>query len=215
MSWAEISDELGKRQDGSTVKITLNGAYEVPADVIRVIAEKKLIVEFVADSSKSWLTDGSEITAVTAADFSSLPGSADRSALRGVSGADLKVSGTKIPADLKLSFRKEFAGQFANVYKLADGKLIFHGCAKLGEDGTATISGADSAGQYVVMVCEFSDIPGDITNDGVLNALDAAAVLKSIIGLSQGANPLMGDFNMDGAVNAIDASDILRWIIGF
>ena len=215
MSWAEISADLGKRQDGSTVKIMLNGVYEVPADVIGIIAGKKFHVEFVADSSKSWLTDGSEITAVTAADFSALPGSADRSALRGVFGADLKVSGTKIPADLKLSFRKEFAGQFANVYKLADGKLILHGCAKLGEDGTATIPGADSAGEYVVMVCEFSDMPGDFNNDGVLNALDASAVLKCVVGISQGANPLMGDFNKDGTVNAIDASDILKWIIRF
>lgn len=213
MSWAEISVELAKRQDGSTVKIMLNGAYEVPADVIRVIAGKKLHIEFVADSLKSWLTDGAKISAVTAADLSAIPGSADRSALRGISGADLRVSGTKIPADLKLSFRKEFAGQFANVYKPANGKLVFYGCAKLGADGTATISGADSAGEYVVMVCEFSDMPGDINNDGVLNALDASAVLKCVVGISQGANPLMGDFNKDGTVNAIDASDILKWII--
>lgn len=213
MSWAEISVELAKRQDGSTVKIMLNGAYEVPADVIRVIAGKKLHIEFVADSLKSWLTDGAKISAVTAADLSVIPGSADRSALRGISGADLRVSGTKIPADLKLSFRKEFAGQFANVYKPANGKLVFHGCAKLGADGTATIPGADSAGEYVVMVCEFSDMPGDINNDGVLNALDASAVLKCVVGISQGANPLMGDFNKDGTVNAIDASDILKWII--
>lgn len=213
MSWAEISVELAKRQDGSTVKIMLNGAYEVPADVIRVIAGKKLHIEFVADSLKSWLTDGAKISAVTAADLSAIPGSADRSALRGISGADLRVSGTKIPADLKLSFRKEFAGQFANVYKPANGKLVFHGCAKLGADGAATIPGADSAGEYVVMVCEFSDMPGDINNDGVLNALDASAVLKCVVGISQGANPLMGDFNKDGTVNAIDASDILKWII--
>ena len=213
MSWAEISVELAKRQDGSTVKIMLNGAYEVPADVIRVIAGKKLHIEFVADSLKSWLTDGAKISAVTAADLSAIPGSADRSALRGISGADLRVSGTKIPADLKLSFRKEFAGQFANVYKPANGKLVFHGCAKLGADGTATISGADSEGEYVVMVCEFSDMPGDINNDGVLNALDASAVLKCVVGISQGANPLMGDFNKDGTVNAIDSSDILKWII--
>ena len=213
MSWAEISVELAKRQDGSTVKIMLNGAYEVPADVIRVIAGKKLHIEFVADSLKSWLTDGAKISAVTAADLSAIPGSADRSALRGISGADLRVSGTKIPADLKLSFRKEFAGQFANVYKPANGKLVFHGCAKLGADGAAIIPGADSAGEYVVMVCEFSDMPGDINNDGVLNALDASAVLKCVVGISQGANPLMGDFNNDGTVNAIDASDILKWII--
>lgn len=213
MSWAEISVELAKRQDGSTVKIMLNGAYEVPADVIRVIAGKKLHIEFVADSLKSWLTDGAKISAVTAADLSVIPGSADRSALRGISGADLRVSGTKIPADLKLSFRKEFAGQFANVYKPANGKLVFHGCAKLGADGAATIPGADSAGEYVVMVCEFSDMTGDINNDGVLNALDASAVLKCVVGISQGANPLMGDFNKVGTVNAIDASDILKWII--
>lgn len=213
MSWAEISVELAKRQDGSTVKIMLNGAYEVPADVIRVIAGKKLHIEFVADSLKSWLTDGAKISAVTAADLSAIPGSADRSALRGISGADLRVSGTKIPADLKLSFRKEFAGQFANVYKPANGKLVFHGCAKLGADGTAIIPGADSVGEYVVMVCEFSDMPGDINNDGVLNALDASAVLKCVVGISQGANPLMGDFNKDGTVNAVDASDILKWII--
>lgn len=48
----------------------LNGAYEVPADVIRVIAGKKLHIEFVADSLKSWLTDGAKISAVTAADLS-------------------------------------------------------------------------------------------------------------------------------------------------
>lgn len=204
MSWAEISVELAKRQDGSTVKIMLNGAYEVPADVIRVIAGKKLHIEFVADSLKSWLTDGAKISAVTAADLSAVLGSADRSALRGISGADLRVSGTKIPADLKLSFRKEFAGQFANVYKPANGKLVFHGCAKLGADGAATIPGADSAGEYVVMVCEFSDMPGDINNDGVL---------KCVVGISQGANHLMGDFNKDGTVNAVDASDILKWII--
>lgn len=213
MSWAEISVELAKRQDGSTVKIMLNGAYEVPADVIRVIAGKKLHIEFVADSLKSWLTDGAKISAVTAADLSAIPGSADRSALRGISGADLRVSGTKIPADLKLSFLKEFAGQFANVYKPANGKLVFHGCAKLGADGAAIIPGADSEDEYVVMVCEFSDMPGDINNDGVLNALDASAVLKCVVGISQGANPLMGDFNKDGTVNAIDASDILKWII--
>ena len=63
------------------------------------------------------------------------------------------------------------------------------------------------------MVCEFSDMPGDINNDAVLNALDVSAVLKCVVGISQGANPLMGDFNKDVTVNAIDASDILKWII--
>ncbi len=81
----------------------------------------------------------------------------------------------ELQADLKLSFRKMFADQFANVYKLSGKSLEFMGCVKLDEDGAAVISGVDSAGEYVVMVCGFSDLHGDITNDGVLNALNAAA----------------------------------------
>ena len=212
-SWADIASDLEKQNGGSAV-IDLNGETTVPADVIRVIANRKIKAEFVIDSSRSWIIDGSKIAAVSAADLSVLPGTADRSALRGVYGADIKASGTGVPADMKLSFRKEFAGQFANVYKLADNKLVFQGCVKVGEDGSAVISGMSTAGEYVVMVCEFSDLPGDLNNDGALNALDAAAILKDIVGIEKGANPLMGDFNVDGTVNAFDAAAILKHIVG-
>ena len=212
-SWADIASDLEKQNGGSAV-IDLNGETTVPADVIRVIANRKIKAEFVIDSSRSWIIDGSKIAAVSAADLSVLPGTADRSALRGVYGADIKASGTGVPADMKLSFRKEFAGQFANVYKLADNNLVFQGCVKVGEDGFAVISGMSTAGEYVVMVCEFSDLPGDLNNDGALNALDAAAILKDIVGIEKGANPLMGDFNGDGTVNAFDAAAILKHIVG-
>lgn len=211
-SWTDIAADLSRQNGGSAV-ISLNGETTVPAEVIKAIMENKIKAEFAVDSTKSWIADGARITAVSAADFSILPGNADRSALRGVLGADMRISGTNIPADLKMSFRREFAGQFANVYKLAGGKLEFQCCVRLGEDGAAMIPGVDPAGEYVVMVCGFSDLPGDITNDGVLNALDAAAVLKSIVGISEGANPLMGDFNGDGTVNALDASEILKHLV--
>lgn len=211
-SWTDIAADLGGQSGGSAV-ISLNGETTVPAEVIKAIAEKKLKVEFVIDSARSWLMDGAKIAAASAADFTILPGNADRSALRGVLGANMKISGTNIPADLKLSFRKEFAGQFANVYKMTDGRLEFQGCVRLGEDGAAVISGAYAAGGYVVMVCECSDLSGDISNDGVLNAFDSAELLKSVVGISEGANPLMGDFNGDGAVNALDASAILRYLV--
>lgn len=198
---------------GSAV-IDLNGKTTVPADVIRAIANGGIKAELVVDSVKIWMIDGSKITAAAAADLSSLPGNADRSALRGISGADLKVTGTGVPADLKLKFRKEFAGQFANVYKLTDKGLVFQGCVKVGEDGSAVISGTNTAGEYVVMVCEFSDLSGDLNNDGALNALDASAILKDIVGILKGANPMMGDFNGDGTMNALDASAVLKRIVG-
>lgn len=64
------------------------------------------------------------------------------------------------------------------------------------------------------MVCKFSDIVGDMSNDGVLDERDSSAILKSIIGAESGANPLMADFNGDGTVNALDASAILKLIAG-
>lgn len=56
------------------------------------------------------------------------------------------------------------------------------GCVKVDEDGAAVIS--DAAGEYIVMVCEYSDLSGDMNNDGVSNALDASAILKYIVGIA-------------------------------
>ena len=41
----------------------------------------------------------------------------------------------------------------------------------------------EKAGEYVVMVCAFSDLPGDADNDGVLNVLDASVILKRLVGI--------------------------------
>lgn len=211
-SWADIAADIMKQGGGSAV-ISLNGETTVPADVIKAIADSRIKAEFIIDSIKSWIIDGAAIKSASAADFTVLPGNSDRSRLRGVFGADLKISGTGIPAELKLTFRREFAGQFANVYRLTDGGLEFRCCTRISVDGTAAIPGAYTGGEYVVMVCEYSDLPGDFSNDGIMNALDAAMILKDIVGFSRGENPRMADFNSDGAMNALDASAILRAIV--
>ncbi len=211
-SWADIAADLMKQGGGSAV-ISLNGETTVPADVIKAIADSRIKAEFITDSIKSWIIDGAAINSASAADLTALPGNADRSGLRGVFGADLKISGTVIQAELKLTFRREFADQFANVYRLTEGGLEFQCCARIAEDGAAAIPGAYTGGEYVVMVCEYSDLPGDLSNDGILNALDAAMILKDIVGYSKGENPRMADFNGDGVMNALDASAILMAIV--
>lgn len=214
MSWNDIGSYLGKLPENSSMKISLNGKTTLPEAVISAIKERKLTVEFVYDSVKSWVVRGDKIGTVSAAEFAAFPGNADSSALRGVFGVDLKVGGTKVPAELKLAFRKGFAGQFANVYKLNGGVLEFQRCVKVGGDATAVIPGADAAGEYVVMVCEFSDVPGDADNDGVLSALDASAVLKEAVGMAKSANAAVCDFNGDGEVNALDAAAVLKAVVG-
>ena len=214
-SWKDIASMLEELAPGSSAVIELNGNTDVPEMVFAAMVKNSLTVEFSLDSTKSWVADGSRLNVISDADFSILPGNNDKSSLRGIPGADLKISGTVIPAVLKLNFRKQFAGYFANLYRQVNGKPQFLKCAGVGEDGSAILSGTDSKGEYIVMVCAYSDLPGDMNNDGVLNALDASAVLKYIVGMGTAANPEVSDLNGDNTVNALDASVILKKAVGF
>ena len=211
-TWSDIAADLG-RQNGGSATISMNGETTVPAEVIKAIADRRVKVEFVYDSTKSWLIDGAKITTVSAADLSLFPGSVDTSSLRGVSGGKYRIS-ADIPAEIRFTFLKRYAGEFANVYKLIDGKLVFQTCVKLAEDGTAVVPGMSAPGEYAVMVCRYSDRQGDFDNNGVLDIYDAVALLRYSVGLESGENLQLIDLNGDGMVNCADASMVLRWVVG-
>ena len=211
-TWSDIAADLG-RQNGGSATISMSGETTVPAEVIKAIADRKIKVEFAYDSTKSWLIDGAKITTVSAADFSLFPGSVDTSSLRGVSGGKYRIS-ADIPAEIRFTFLKRYAGEFANVYKLVDGKLVFQTCIKLAEDGTAVVPGMSAPGEYAVMVCRYSDRQGDFDNNGVLDIYDAVALLRYSVGLESGENLQLIDLNGDGMVNCADASMVLRWVVG-
>ena len=215
MPWSDIAIALAKLAIGSEATIQLNGNYTVPVEVIKAIAERDIKVIFVVDSVKSWKTDGAEITAPAAASLNFIKTASQKhDGLRGIEGIQFVINDTNIPTDLTVAFKAEHAGKFANLYKSENGKLVFVTCAKLGANGTVMLSDVTENGNYVAMLCEFSDLNGDMNNDGILNALDAAAILKEIVGLESGKNPLMADLNGDGKVNAFDASAILKRIVG-
>ena len=211
-TWTEIAADLG-RQNGGSATISMSGETTVPAEVIKAITDRKIKVEFAYDSTKSWLIDGAKITTVSAADFSLFPGSVDTSSLRGVSGGKYRIS-ADIPAEIRFTFLKRYAGEFANVYKLVDGKLVFQTCIKLAEDGTAVVPGMSAPGEYAVMVCRYSDRQGDFDNNGILDIYDAVALLRYSVGLESGENLQLIDLNGDGMVNCADASMVLRWVVG-
>lgn len=211
-TWSDIAADLG-RQNGGSATISMSGETTVPAEVIKAIADRKIKVEFAYDSTKSWLIDGAKITTVSAADLSLFPGSVDTSSLRGVSGGKYRIS-ADIPAEIRFTFLKRYAGEFANVYKLVDGKLVFQTCIKLAEDGTAVVPGMSAPGEYAVMVCRYSDRQGDFDNNGVLDIYDAVALLRYSVGLESGENLQLIDLNGDGMVNCADASMVLRWVVG-
>lgn len=214
-SWSDIAADLEKLANGSEVTIQLNGNTAVPVEVIKVIDNKYLKVHFIVDSSRGWFVNGAEITAPAVADFTFIrTASQKHDGLRGIEGMQFRTNNTGVPTGLEIAFKSEHSGKFANLYNFVDGKLVFVACAKLGADGKLFLPGVTEKGDYIAMLCEFSDLQGDMSNDGILNAVDASAILKDIVGLESGANPLMADFNGDGNVNAVDASSILKNIVG-
>ena len=214
-SWSDIAADLEKLANGSEVTIQLNGNTAVPVEVIKVIDNKYLKVHFIVDSSRGWFVNGAEITAPAVADLSFIrTASQKHDGLRGIEGMQFRINNTGVPTGLEIAFKSEHAGKFANLYNSVDGKLVFVACAKLSADGKLFLPGVTEKGDYIAMLCEFSDLTGDMSNDGVLNAVDVSAILKDIVGLESGANPLIADFNGDGNVNAVDASSILKKIVG-
>jgi len=214
-SWADIAGSIARLAEGGAVTISLNGNYTVPAEVMKQIADKKIKATFVVDSVKSWVIDGSQIKNAASTDLTLIPTRKLKTgALAGTEGVQFTVSSADIPAGIAVSFKADFAGRFANLYKSVDGKLVFMGCAKLDSTGKATVPGIDGKGDYAVMLSELSALPGDMNNDGILNALDASEILKYAVGISAGANLAAADINGDGTVNASDAAAVLRRAVG-
>lgn len=212
MSWNQMADYITKAVSNTFV-IDLNGLTEVPENVIKAIADRDSKVTILVDGTFSWVVDGADITSPVKTNLGiKKTDSVKSDGLRGSVGTKFSASSTGVPARLKISFKALHAGKFANLYKNENGKLNFAGCAKIGTDGSVLLPGTN--GECVVMICEFSDLLGDMNNDGVLSAADASAILMQIIGLSQGNNSDAADMNGDGKINAADASEILKRIIG-
>lgn len=214
-SWADIAGSIARLAEGGAGTISLNGNYTVPAEVMKAVADKKIKAVFVVDSLKSWVINGSQIKNAASTDLTLIPTQKLKTGgLAGTEGVQFTVSSADIPAGIAVSFKADFAGRFANLYKSVDGKLVFMGCAKLDSTGKSTVPGIDGKGGYAVMLSELSALPGDMNNDGILNALDASEILKYAVGISAGANLAAADLNGDGTVNASDAAAVLRMAVG-
>lgn len=214
ISWSEIASDISKMDENSSVNIDLNGSTAVPAEVLKTIKDRKITAAIRFDDYKSWTIDGSRITSDNAyADLSLIPSTSSVNGARGIAGYRFTTGGNNVGAELNIKFRNGFTGKFANLYFVKDGNAVFVSTARVADDGYVTLPGAESKGEYVIMLCDYSDLPGDSNNDGVMNVLDVSAILKEIAGGTKSANAQMGDFNGDGTVNALDASAILKLMV--
>ena len=216
-SWSSVAKEISALSEGEETTIDLNGATKVPANVIKTIKDSKAVVTFKAASAFGWTIDGSKLTDSDIADIDfeiNLITAAGTETLRGTLGTGFAIDNITDKASLSISFKENHAGKFANLYKIVDEKLIFADNVRIDENGEANGLTVYEKGEYVVMLGETSDRPGDMNSDGILNAKDALAVLRHSSKLEQGKNPTVSDVNGDGFINAKDALIILKKAAG-
>lgn len=216
ISWSKVAKEIMSLEEGSEYRIELNGITDIPEEVIKAIADKKIKTTFVVGIARSFYADGAYISAPCAADLTmDYSNDVNTDGLRGIVGTRFSIHNTNIPTDIDIIFKEEHAGKFANLYKEYDDgtpKHLF--TTEISDSGKVKYEGIKDAGDYVVMINEFSDLPGDMDNDGILNAKDALAILKDSVGIEKGINPYVADINNDGFINAMDAIEILKRSVG-
>lgn len=215
--WDDVAREIGKFSEGETKTIYLGRDKTIPADVIKAIKDSKAVITFKINSAFSWTVDGSTLTDgdIHDYDFSiEVITATGVEILRGDVGVGFKIGDISDGATLNINFKKEHAQKFANLYKKVDGELVFVDNVKIDENGAAIGLEVTEAGEYVVMLGKMSDRPGDMDNDGIMNAKDSLAILKDFLGMESGANPLVSDMNGDSFINAKDALIIVKKSVG-
>ncbi len=217
-NWHRIAQMIEELPIGGGLEVQLNGCTEVPDFVIKAIANRDAHITFEYSSLHHWYVDGKDISDEDKLSSASLnityPIRIMTYELRGKAKLKFRISNTNLPCVLDTDADVKNAGEFINLYKYEDEKLVFVECARIDENGIARLHSLTAKGDYVMMLCRFSDLSGDVNNDGRVNALDAAAILRHIVQLEEAPNIEMGDFTADGSINAMDAGAVLSWIVG-
>ena len=210
--WIDYNEKItdiviGADVEGIGAYIFIN-PFDTPVPANRKI---KLIVNEVY----SWIVDGSKLTSLTGANFPVLfDAELDVSGLRGKNLMMFFSEDTNLPTSLELSLGEKHAGLFANLFVEIDGEMFFYTNAKIAENGSVVLPNVTAMGNYALMVGEYSDLPGDVNNDGILNAKDSLAILKDYLGLENSPNHDVADINKDGFVNSKDALMVLKIFLG-
>lgn len=219
--WDQLQLKIKAAEVGSRVVIYLNGTTSVPADIINTAASRKVTVEFVVNDMISWVVDAGTLKK-TVASVSVGIRSKDvyiPSVLVDSSGDSEVVrmhlyGDNKIGAMLYVKTGCKEKNHFVNLFRYNEDShlLDFVSTSKVSSStGKAQVK-PDIAGDYVLMLDTKTRLPGDADNSTTIDARDASAILKMMVGYMEFDDTC--DFNGDGFVNAADAAAILRSVVG-
>ena len=219
--WDQLLLKVKSAEVGSRKVIYLNGTTSVPADIINAAANRKVTLEFVVNDMISWVVDTGTLSR-TVASVSVGIRSKDvyiPSVLVDASGDSEVVrmhlyGENKVGAMLYIKTGRKEKNKFVNLFRYDEDArtLDFVSTSKVASNtGLAQVK-PDFSGNYVLMLDTKTRLPGDADNSTTIDARDASAILKMIVGIMTIDDTC--DFNGDGFVNALDASGILKSVVG-
>ena len=223
--WSKITEEIKNTADGSTINVILNDETTMPADALQAAIDKKIRLIMDAGFGRVWDINGADAVPGTYIDLSISGVNVDipEEAYKDISCAEfrkLQINARLLDftAHLSVYTDEKLAGQNAAVYCYNEetGMMVFQSITMVDGSGNVTF-GLRHGGKYFIALGKDVKAPtflcGDVDGNGVVNALDASAILKYAV-YGYPLDTRCGDTNSDGSVNAYDALPILRYVVG-
>lgn len=163
------------------------------------------------DMNFSWLVDPNSNISIVNPQFyytTRIPQAVMRP-VGGRTGAQFDIGNIGMRSRLIYNIGAAESGRFVTLFSYNEnrGRAEFVSWAQVDESGSAALD-VYGAGRYFVVVDTSAKIPGDVSGDRSINALDAALILRNLTN-NMAIDAFIGDFNGDGRINAIDAAAIL------
>ncbi len=221
--WDKICDKLEQTAKRTSVIILMDGTITIPDTAIRAAAKNDLVLTFTNKGEVDWCLDTSAINKETIIPYMGIGirtsaiyiPSVPLGTLAGEQMMKLHInSDNKLGADIVISLDKLYKGKFAGLYRydpVANGMVLVD-TVKIDNFGKAQLT-PDISGDYVIVAGAETGIVGDLDNNMMVNALDAAKLMTMLVNGSL-PDDAKYDVNYDGSVNALDASAILVKAIG-
>ena len=187
--------------------VDLNGCTDVPKIISEALQKSDAIVDFRDTPLISWRIDGADVTECSEMDLDFLYPAQFKSPLPKKAELKFRVPTTNAPTAFVYTFDKEYAGNTATIYGEKDGIAFVVCTITVADDGTAALP-LNAAGTYALVLDDI--LRGDADGNGVINVLDAAAILRDIVGIAPAKNKNACDYTNDGYVNPLDAGAILK-----
>ena len=223
--WDNIVKEIKSTGEGSVIEITLNDETTMPEDALQAAIDRKMKLIMDAGFGRIWKIDGAKAVPGKYIDLSisGVDVGIPEASYAGILCSDsrqLRINARLLnfTAQLTAFIGKDNIGQNSALYSYNDetGKLVFQDISAVDRDGNV-IFNIKCGGRYFIAlgseVAPPAYLCGDVNGDGVVNAHDAAAILKYAT-YGYPLDKRCGDTNADGAVDAHDALPILNYVVG-